>query len=183
MTQLGFYYNSKNCTGCKTCQIACKDKNGLVVGELFRKVYSFETGIYPNTKGYYLSLGCNHCEEPKCATNCPTGAIYKRSEDGLVVQNRDKCIGCKMCMWSCPYDKPQYIEAQGHCGKCDGCADLVDQGLNPACVDACPMRVIEFGDIEELRAKHGNNTNLTVLKDALFTKPSITIDVIDEAKF
>lgn len=181
MAQKGFYYDSTVCTGCKACQIACKDKNDLKVGELFRKVYEFEGGTFPNVWGYYLSLGCNHCAEPKCAENCPTGAIYKRESDGLVVQDREKCIGCKMCIWSCPYERPQYLEEEGKCGKCDGCAELVDQGQNPVCVDSCPMRAIEFGDIEELRAKYGANYNLKVLPGASITKPSITVHAKPEA--
>jgi len=142
----------------------------------FRRVYSFEGGKYPKPWIYHLSLGCNHCEHPKCAENCPTGAIYKREEDGLVVQDHEKCIGCRMCVWSCPYEGPQYIEEEGKVGKCDGCADLV------ACVDACLMRAIEFGDIEELRAKYGDHTNLKVLADFKITDPSITVNAIPEAK-
>lgn len=175
MAQKGFYYDATICTGCKGCQISCKDKNDLKVGELFRKVYDFEGGTFPNVWGFYLSLGCNHCAEPKCEENCPTGSIFKRDKDGLVVQDREKCIGCKMCLWSCPYERPQYLEEIGKAGKCDGCADLVDQGLNPVCVDSCPMRAIEFGDIEELRAKYGDNNHLNVLPDANMTKPSIVI--------
>lgn len=182
MAQKGFYYNSIACTGCKACQISCKDKNNLKVGELFRKVYEFEGGTFPDVWGYFISLGCNHCAEPKCAENCPTGAIYKRDKDGLVVQDRDKCIGCKMCLWSCPYERPQYLEEEGKAGKCDGCADLVDQGLNPVCVDSCPMRAIEFGDIAELREKYGDHTDLKVLADSSMTNPSITIHAVDEAK-
>ncbi|RSK23937.1 dimethylsulfoxide reductase subunit B [Bacillus sp. HMF5848] len=183
MGQKGFYYNSVICTGCKGCQIACKDKNDLKVGVLFRRVYSFEGGRYPKTWGYYLSLSCNHCAEPKCAQNCPTGAIYKRESDGLVVQDREKCIGCKTCIWSCPYEGPQYIEEERKVGKCDGCADLVDEGQNPVCVDSCPMRAIEFGEIAELRKKYGDNANLKVLVDAGITKPSITVHAKEQAKY
>lgn len=175
MGQKGFYYDSVVCTGCKACQIACKDKNDLKVGELFRKVYDFEGGTHPNVWGYSFSLGCSHCENPKCAENCPTGAIYKRKEDGLVVQDREKCIGCKMCLWSCPYGRPQYLEEQGKSGKCDGCADLIDQGQNPACVDSCPMRAIEFGEIEELRQKYGKNADLNGLPSSNTTKPNMVI--------
>ncbi|MEA4900975.1 DMSO/selenate family reductase complex B subunit [Desulfitobacterium sp.] len=173
MGQKGFYYDSVVCTGCKACQIACKDKNDLKVGELFRKVYDFEGGTYPDVWGYSLSLGCNHCDHPKCAENCPTGAIYKREKDGLVVQDRNKCIGCRLCTWSCPYGRPQYLKEQGKSGKCDGCADLVDQGLNPVCVDACPMRAIEFGDIEELRRKYGTNADAQGLPSSSETKPNV----------
>lgn len=175
MGQKGFYYDATFCTGCKACQIACKDKNDLYVGELFRQVFDFEGGIYPDVWGYSLSVGCNHCDKPKCAENCPTGAIYKRQSDGLVVQDRKKCIGCKMCIWSCPYGRPQYLAKQGKSGKCDGCADLVDQGLNPVCVDTCPLRAIEFGDIEELRKKYGTNADMKGLPTSATTKPNMVI--------
>jgi anaerobic dimethyl sulfoxide reductase subunit B (iron-sulfur subunit) len=181
MGQKGFYYDLVVCTGCKGCQIACKDKNDLKVGELFRKVYDFEGGTYPDVWGYSISLGCNHCENPKCVENCPTGALYKRENDGLVVQDRQKCIGCKLCTWSCPYGRPQYLEGQGKAGKCDGCADLVDQGLNPVCVDTCPLRAIEFGDIEELRKKYGNTPDAKGLPDSNITHPSLTINPKKEA--
>jgi anaerobic dimethyl sulfoxide reductase subunit B (iron-sulfur subunit) len=87
-----------------------------------------------------------------------------------------------MCVWSCPYEGPQYNKEEGKVGKCDGCADLVDQGENPACVDACLMRAIEFGDIKELRKKYGAHANLKVLADYKITNPSITVNAIPEAK-
>jgi len=182
MGQKGFYYDSTICTGCKTCQIACKDVNDLKVGSNYRRIYSVEGGTFPQTWGFYLSMSCNHCEEPKCAENCPTGAIYKRDKDGLVVQDADRCVGCKMCLWSCPYEGPQYNKEEGKAGKCDGCADLIDEGENPACVDACTMRAIEFGDIDELREKYGDYTDLKVLADYEMTKPNVTIKAIPEAK-
>lgn len=182
MAQKGFYFNSTVCIGCKTCAIACKDKNNLPVGVNFRRVYSFDGGIFPHPWAYSLSIGCNHCEHPKCAENCPTGAIYKREKDGLVVQDHAKCIGCRMCVWSCPYEAPQYNKEEGKSGKCSGCADLVDQGKNPACVDACPMRALEFGDIEELRAKHGTLADLNALPNSNITHPSITINAKEQAK-
>lgn len=174
MPQLGFYYDMTACIACKTCQIACKDKNNLEVGTLFRRLYSFEGGRFPNPWIYHISISCNHCEDPRCVANCPTSALTKRP-DGLVVLNQDQCIGCRYCTWSCPYGAPQYIEAEGRVGKCDGCADLVDQGLNPACVDACPMRAIEFGDIEELRKKHGGTDRVKGLPDPSITRPALAI--------
>lgn len=89
---------------------------------------------------------------------------------------------CKKCISLCPYDHPQYIEENRKCVKCDGCADLVDKDQNPACVDACPMRAIEFGDIEELREKHGSLSDLKVLVNSKITNPSITINTKNESK-
>jgi len=181
MAQLGFYYDMTACTGCKTCQIACKDKNNLEAGTLFRQVYQFEGGKFPNPWVYNLSIGCNHCAEPKCTKNCPTGALYKREKDGIVMHDPEKCIGCKLCTWSCPYGAPKYIESRGKAGKCNLCADLVDKGEQPACVAACQMRVLEFGDIDELRKKHGDTSAIKGLPESGITKPSLTIKPKKEA--
>ncbi|RSK27560.1 dimethylsulfoxide reductase subunit B [Bacillus sp. HMF5848] len=177
--QYGFYIDMKKCIGCKTCQIACKDKNDVNVGVLFRKIFDFEKGKYPNPTVEHLSLACCHCERPKCVENCPTGAMYKRAKDGLVLHDENKCIGCKMCLWSCPYMGPQYIPETRKVGKCDGCADLVDNGENPACVDSCIMRAIEFGDIAELRKKYGSVNYIEELPSPALTNPSIVIGLKD----
>ncbi|MBM7854110.1 anaerobic dimethyl sulfoxide reductase subunit B (iron-sulfur subunit) [Desulfohalotomaculum tongense] len=175
MGQKGFYFDMTICIGCKTCQVACKDKNELPVEVLFRKVRTFEGGKYPKPWVYHLSMSCNHCAEPKCVKNCPTGALYKR-KDGIVAHNRERCIGCQYCVWSCPYGAPNYLEEEGKSGKCDMCADLIDKGKNPACVDACMMRALHFGDLEELKAKYGGTSNIKVLPDSGITKPSILIN-------
>ena len=93
---VGFYLDMTRCIGCRACQVACKDKNRLEVGTLYREVHSYTVGTFPEVDGYSYSFGCNHCEEPICLKNCPTGAIY-RAPDGTVVQDQSKCIGCRMC--------------------------------------------------------------------------------------
>ncbi|MEA1961395.1 MAG: DMSO/selenate family reductase complex B subunit [Bacillota bacterium] len=174
MTQLGFYFDMTKCTGCRTCQIACKDKNELPVGTLFRMVKTFEGGKYPNPWVYHLSMTCNHCADPQCVKNCPTGCRYKREEDGLVLQDMDKCIGCGYCIMSCPYGFPQRLE-NGKVSNCNMCVDLLDQGLNPACVDACMTRALDFGDIDKLKAKYGGTSDLSVLPSSSITNPSVLI--------
>ncbi len=182
MGQLGFYYDMTVCTGCKVCQIACKDVNDLDTGTLFRTVYKFEGGEFPNPWAYNLSISCNHCAHPKCVENCPTGALYKREKDGIVMHDREKCIGCRLCTWSCPYGAPKYIEKLGKSGKCTFCANLLDKGESPACVSACQMRALQFGDIEELRKLHGAEADIKVLPDSGMTHPSLTINAKKEAK-
>lgn len=181
MSQKGFYLDMTLCIGCKTCQIACNDKNRLEVGTLFRKVYEVEGGSYPKPWAYTYSLSCNHCTKPKCVENCPTGSLYKRP-DGIVAQDKAKCIGCRLCTWSCPYGAPKYIESQGKSGKCDACADLIDKGQKPACVDACLMRVLEFGEIDELRKKYGQTADIKGLPDSGITTPSLVLKPTKEAK-
>lgn len=176
MGRLGFYFDGTACMGCRTCQIACKDKNNLEVGTLFRRVRSFETGAYPKPSTFHYSGTCNHCQEAKCIKGCPTGALYY-ADDGTVQHNKNKCIGCKYCTWNCPYSVPQFIEASGIISKCDSCKDLRDSGGNPACVDACLMRCLEFGDLDELTAKHGSALvqDLSILPSSSITEPSLLI--------
>lgn len=179
--QYGFYIDQANCIGCFTCQIACKDKNDLEVGQLWRKVREFqggdtieENGVYrSNVFAYWLSMSCNHCEDPKCVTNCPAGAMYKREEDGIVLVDQNKCLGCGYCTWSCPYEAPQLSGKT--VTKCNFCVDLLEQGKNPACVDACILRAIEYGPLEELQAKYGKVREVKGLPSADITNPSIVI--------
>jgi len=182
MSRLAFYFDSSACSGCKTCQMACKDKNDLSVGQVWRRVYEVTGGGWKqeghswtqDVVAYNLSIACNHCEDPVCAKNCPTRAIRKR-EDGIVLIDQDSCIGCKYCAWACPYGAPQFNPDKGVMGKCDLCADYVDQGKNPSCVDACPMRVLDFGEYDELLRRYGDSSHLYPLPDPSITQPSILV--------
>jgi len=181
--QLGFYFDGSACVGCKTCQIACKDKNNLPLGVRWRRVFEYAGGdwvpqgdqlIPSNVFGYSISLACNHCENPVCVNACPTTALVKRA-DGVVLINADQCVGCRYCEWACPYGAPQFDEAKGVMTKCNLCEDLLAQGQNPACVDACPLRALAFGDIEELRTKYGNIAAVEPLPVASITQPRLVI--------
>jgi anaerobic dimethyl sulfoxide reductase subunit B (iron-sulfur subunit) len=181
--QLAFYFNSSICTGCKACAIACKDRSDLPVGVNWRRVYQYEGGnwihnptnasllIPNNVYVYSISISCMHCQDPACVNVCPTTAMYKR-DDGVVLVDANKCIGCRYCEWACPYGAPQFSQEKGVMTKCDFCQDLQAQGQNPVCVDACVMRAIEFGDLEELRAKYGDIQAVDPLPDPNITKPS-----------
>lgn len=179
--QYGFYVDQQHCVGCFTCQIACKDKNELADGLRWRKVHEFnggtcikENGVFKNNVfAYWLPLSCNHCKNPKCVENCPTGAMYKREEDGVVLVDQDRCVGCGYCVWSCPYEAPKVVGKT--VSKCNFCIDLLEQGENPACVDACIMRVLKFGPIEELRAEYGEIAEVKGLPSKDITDPSLVI--------
>lgn len=174
----GFYLDTNRCTGCRACQVACKDKNRLEVGILYRKANSYVAGSFPDVKCFSYSASCNHCKDPICLKNCPTGAIYK-AEDGTVIQDQSKCIGCRMCVMSCPYGHPQFFEDLGVAGKCDGCYGLRQGGNDPACVAGCPNRALHFGDIEELKAEYGDNLDngsIAVLPDPSDTHPNVLIN-------
>jgi len=181
--QYGFYVNSAKCTGCKTCQLACKDYKDLHADVNFRRVYEYTGGNWQadgdtwnnNVFAYYLSISCNHCADPACTKVCPTGAMHKRKEDGLVAVNEDICIGCKSCRMACPYNAPQYDPRKGHMTKCNGCAERVAVGKKPVCVESCPLRALDFGPIEELRAKYGTLASVAPLPDAKYTRPNIVV--------
>lgn len=179
--QLGFYVDIARCTGCKACQVACKDKSNLPIGVRWRRVFQYEGGewvqqqdgqmVPSSVYAYFVSSACAHCESPICAEVCPSKAITKR-EDGIVLIDYDKCIGCRYCSWACPYGAPQFDEDAGVMTKCNMCYDLVDQGERPACVEACPYRAMDFGPIDELQQKYGSFADPAPLPDPSITKPA-----------
>ena len=102
-TQYGFFIDSSRCTGCKTCELACKDFKDLGPEVSFRRIYEYAGGDWQEDNGvwhqnvfaYYLSISCNHCDDPACTKVCPSGAMHKR-EDGFVVVDEDVCIGWRV---------------------------------------------------------------------------------------
>lgn len=101
----------------------------------------------------HFPRSCLHCETPACVTVCPTGASYKRAEDGIVLVDEDRCIGCQLCAWACPYGAREFSERHGTMQKCTLCVDriynehLAPEDRQPACVKACPTRARHFGDL------------------------------------
>ena len=191
MTQKGFYIDLTRCAGCRTCSVACADLNNTPVGLNLRRVIEFEGGSWKKSAegtwrqdvfAYYVSIGCNECADPACVKVCPTKAHFKRAEDGLVVIDQEKCIGCGMCARACPYGVPQLDAKRGKMLKCDGCVARTSRGMMPVCVESCPERALEFGDIDELRRKHGLVDSVAPLPDAGITRPSIVIKPCRTAK-
>lgn len=189
MTQYGFYVNTDICIGCKACMTSCFDRQNLEVPLKFRKVYEFgggdwqtdDAGAYTTTSfTYYGSMTCGQCENPACVANCPTGAMQKDEELGLVNNDKDICIGCMTCQKSCPYNHPQQRE-DGLSWKCVMCTDeSPDATPDPACAKACPMRCIEFGPIDELREKHPQGQDkIGTLSDE--TGPNVVFDLHRDA--
>jgi anaerobic dimethyl sulfoxide reductase subunit B len=189
MSKLAFYVDINACSGCKACQVACKDKNDLWPGISWRRVYEVEVGEWKSSNGvvtekptaYYLSISCNHCEEPECLKACPSKAIFK-TLDGLVLVDPDLCIGCMYCEWTCPYGALSFDFNTGVMSKCDGCEDLLYLGENPACVDACSMRVLHFGDFRQFANEHGEITSVYPLPDYSMTKPGLILTPHNTAK-
>ncbi|MCF8230338.1 MAG: dimethylsulfoxide reductase subunit B [Bacteroidales bacterium] len=181
MKQYAFYFDSNACSGCKACEMACRDKHDLPEDLRWRRVYEIAGGQWsqdnklsiPELVAYNISLSCNHCEDPACVHACPTSAMQKR-EDGIVFIDPEKCMGCKYCSWACPYDAPQYDKRTGLMTKCDFCMDYIDQGKEPSCVAACPMRVLDFGELHAMKKRYPDK-HVYPLPTEQLTKPAFCI--------
>jgi len=124
-----------------------------------------------------LSLSCLHCATPLCISVCPTNAISKREEDGIVVVEAEKCQGkdnCDRCVVACPYGIPQFgPEEKAKMQKCDFCLERLKEGKKPACVIHCPAYALDAGLLEELIAKYGAVKEAIGFKYSKQAKPSI----------
>ena len=184
--QLAFFFDASACVGCKTCQTACKDRNNLPVGILWRRVYEIvggnwkarDAGWDQDIFSYNISLACSHCENPVCVEVCPTRALVKR-EDGIVLIDAERCIGCQYCSWACPYDALQYNAEGGTMTKCTFCVEEIDAGRPPSCVAACPMRALDYGDKQALIDKYNlqGGGMIYPLPEDSYTKPSLLVRV------
>ncbi len=158
--QKGIYFDQTRCTGCHACTVACKDWHDTPAGPSnWIWVTTREAGKFPHLSVSFLIHHCYHCAEPACIPACPGQAITKREEDGIVVVDRERCLGkepCGQCLEVCPYRAPQFREEpDSRMEKCDLCLERWDQGRNPICVDSCPTRALDAGSLEELRMKYG----------------------------
>jgi len=168
--QLALVIDLNVCVGCHACVTSCKgwntagaagplsDQNPYgadPTGTFFNRVQTFEVGEFPDTETVHFPKSCLHCEDPPCVPVCPTGASYKRAEDGIVLVDYDKCIGCKYCSWACPYGAREVDGEQKVMKKCTLCVDriydaqLPEAQRKPACVLACPTSARLFGDIHD----------------------------------
>ncbi len=213
-----FRFDAAACSGCKACQMACRDRHDLVpragtslaaspaldasggvgpppqtpgvpssarlardadpspnrtgtfrcgtrgAGRHWRRISELSGGGWTRSDGssaawhndvfaYYLSISCNHCDRPICVEVCPARAITRR-DDGVVLLESDHCLGCGYCAWACPYSAPQFVDEAGFMSKCSFCVEDIDAGLDPACVAACPVRALDWGDAEALEERY-----------------------------
>ena len=169
--KLGLVIDLDICVGCQACVVACKGwndqgENGPLSdqdpygadpsGTFLNRIHTFE--ITPETgpaQVVHFPKSCLHCDDAPCVTVCPTGASYKRSEDGIVLVNEDACIGCGLCAWACPYGAREMDQAAGIMKKCTLCVDriynenLPEIDREPACVRTCPTGARAFGDLSD----------------------------------
>lgn len=182
MSQYSFFVNSDACSGCKTCQVACKDKNDLPAGTSWRRVFEVAAGGWQKkgdawthtVAAYNLSVACHHCFDPACTRNCSTDAIYKR-DDGIVVIDQARCTKCNKCAADCPYDAIRASGSGAQVSKCDFCVDEVSKGRAPACVSACPNRALDYGEHEALVKKYGSVNRVFPLADPAIARPALVI--------
>ena len=171
--------------------MSCNDRNNLTTGQSLRKVYEFgagswEAGVDAGTLSheivsYYASLTCQHCDLPRCLAACQFDAITKDEETGLVSIDPELCTGCQLCQENCPYHHPTFEEELNIYKKCTLCSDepKEDGSPDPACAQACPMRALEFGLLEDLRAAYGTENTVGIFSNS--TLPEVVITPRSEA--
>lgn len=147
MAHYAMLIDPARCTGCAACRIACQMQWQLPPAVYFNRLEFREHGNYPEVRQEIVPVQCMHCDDPPCATVCPTKATYKRG-DGIVLIDHKKCIGCKYCVVACPYDVRQ-MNDRGIPEKCRFCAGFIEQGGQPSCVSTCMNDVRVFGDLDD----------------------------------
>ena len=172
----GMVIDTVKCIGCHACSVSCRIANNVPDNTWWCRVLTdggenmdTPAGEFPNLTKSYISLSCQHCENPACTRVCPVGATYKDPETGVVRQDYDKCIGCRMCMAACPYtgvrsfnwDEPKYhigfatgdADVPAHqkhvVEKCTFCYQRLARGEKPACMELCIGRARYFGDFDD----------------------------------
>jgi len=176
-TTSAFLTDSTLCIGCKACEVACKEWNGVAADELVWSGLSYDNtlslgartwrhvkfveGISEAGKGgndpagspwNFSSDVCKHCETAGCLEACPTGALVRTEFESVYLQP-DVCNGCGYCVVSCPFGVVEKDEEDGRAFKCTFCYDRQKAGLTPACAKVCPTESIQFGELEDLRER------------------------------
>lgn len=166
LNQWRFLFDVSLCIGCRSCEIACRNEFSQEGGDKWRSIKEVEL---PNGF-YYLSQSCNHCENPECLRVCPEKS-YRKRRDGIVMHDAKRCKACGKCVRACPFKAPQFSYAHNRVDKCNLCYHRLDQGLFPACVEACMSRALKLLH-KDLEDPEESVIRIPGCGNALFTKPS-----------
>lgn len=174
--KLGLVIDLDICVGCQACATSCKEWNtqgysaplnddkprsAEPMGVWLNRIHGYEVHEEgrADSRIVHFPRSCLHCEDAACVTVCPTGASYKRAEDGIVLVDPETCIGCKLCSWACPYGAREYDYTHGVMKKCTLCVDRIyndnldESDRLPACVKACPTGARHFGDLGDANSE------------------------------
>jgi Fe-S-cluster-containing dehydrogenase component len=181
--QYAFVIDLKRCIGCDTCIVGCKVENDVTEGAFRLKVLDSNhepilekpRGVFPDFSQYWLPTMCQHCADAPCIKVCPTTALWRR-DDGVVMLDADKCVGCLRCGEACPYDALSFDKKSGCADKCSMCEHRIAEQQAPSCEVVCPTRAIHFGDINEADSKVAKlvaTRDYQVLGESSGAKPQI----------
>jgi Fe-S-cluster-containing dehydrogenase component len=193
MARYGILVDLNRCTGCMTCVIACKEENLTPPRVWWQRIVELESE--PQAYIVYFRLACMHCDDPPCVPACPEQAIYK-NPDGIVLIDHEKCQGHGECIKACPYgvidvnpDEDYFpgkmiqyegtsntyrVHPPGKASKCTLCIHRIEQGKDPACVAACPSKVMIFGDLDDPQSPiHGKLSTSVELLSSEGAKPKV----------
>lgn len=152
--QLAIVCDLNRCVGCLACSVACKMENNIPIGSFYNRILRIGPNPkkagnqFPDVEMYFLPMMCQHCEDPKCISVCPTQASY-RAENGTILIDKEKCIGCQLCLEACPYNVRYYNEETNVVEKCTLCNHLISKGQDPICVTQCAGKARIFGDLDD----------------------------------
>lgn len=171
----GMVIDLRRCIGCHSCSIACKSEFNVPLGVWRAWVRINESGEYPHTRRTFIPKLCNNCQNSPCIKVCPTGASHY-DEHGISSIDQTKCIGCKLCIVTCPYEQRFINPDTNTADKCTLCIHRVAKGLVPSCVNTCVGRARIFGDFNDPNSEVSQlirDNIVEVLKPELGTKPQV----------
>ena len=151
-TRMGILMDTSLCVACYACRVACQNHNGLAAEQTNISFRFREKGTFPGVEYHLARRSCMHCATPGCVSACPLKLLHT-NESGFVNfinDTNEACIGCGMCASACPYNIPGIGEGKMY--KCTGCESLVAEGKEPACVDTCIAKALQYGPVDELIA-------------------------------
>jgi formate dehydrogenase iron-sulfur subunit len=151
----GFLIDASRCIDCRSCMVACSVENNVPMKHT--RIWINETGVrgkFPDLERYSAPFHCMHCLDPSCVSACTVGAL-QQNKDGIVVYDNERCIGCRYCMYACPFRVPnfEWEERLALIVKCDLCVNRLAEGGQPACAATCPTQAILFGSRDDMLAQ------------------------------